>query len=199
MLAADLFDLHSGKSSLVLTLLRLLDTSSGTITINGIDITSIPHDILRSHIIAVAEEPFFFPGTIRDNLDPYGEFKEDMLIEALNDVNLYSVVIEKGGLDTKLEKDMFSHGQRQLFSIARAIVRRFGGKLLILDEVTSRYVSFPFLLYIDSYLIYEHQPRQGFRTRRQPRHSAAFQRPHRRLCGAQTRLCAGLRQDSCHG
>jgi len=127
----------SGKSSLVLALLRLLDPSSGTITIDNINITSLPHDYIRAHIIAVAEEAFFFPGTIRDNLDPYGDYDNDSIVEALTDVGLWTVVMEKGGLDVALEKEMLSHGQRQLFSIARAVARRHVGKLVLLDEITS--------------------------------------------------------------
>jgi ATP-binding cassette subfamily C (CFTR/MRP) protein 1 len=84
---------------------------------------------------------------VRQNLDPYAEFEDGSIVQALEDVELYTVISEKGGLDARLEKDMFSHGQRQLFSIARAIVRRQkGGKLLILDEVTSRYDPTPTLL-----------------------------------------------------
>jgi len=77
-------------------------------------------------------------------MDPYDEFEDAKIIEALNDVQLWSVVDENGGLAGTLERDIFSHGQRQLFSLARAIVRNEnGGSLLILDEVTSRYFPSP--------------------------------------------------------
>ena len=121
-----------------MTLLGLLEPSSGRIVVDGIDISSLSHDYLRSHIVAVAEEPFFFPGTVRQNLDPYDEVGDDILIQALSDVGLWEAVNEKGGLNADYEKDMFSHGQRQLFNICRAIVRTTQGKVTVLDEITSR-------------------------------------------------------------
>ncbi|KAK4168151.1 ABC transporter [Cladorrhinum sp. PSN259] len=129
----------SGKSSLVLTLLRLLDPTEGTIEIDGIDITSVPRETVRSRIAGVAEEPFFLPGTVRENMDPYGQETDDRIIQALVDVGLWSGVFDKednnGGLGATLEKEQLSHGQRQLFNIARAMLR--GSKVLVLDEVTS--------------------------------------------------------------
>jgi ABC-type protease/lipase transport system fused ATPase/permease subunit len=135
------YSLHSGKSSLVLTLLRLLDLSSGSIEIDGVDISSLARDRVRARIIAVAEESFFFPGTIRQNADPYSEFDDGAIEEAMSDVALWDVIVEKGGLDQTLKKEeMLSQGQRQLFQFGRAILRRHVGKILVVDEITSRYV-----------------------------------------------------------
>jgi ABC-type multidrug transport system fused ATPase/permease subunit len=74
-------------------------------------------------------------------MDPYDEFEDDLLVEALSDVNLWDMINDKGGLPITLEREMFSHGQRQLFNIARAIARRIQGKVVILDEITSRYAK----------------------------------------------------------
>jgi ATP-binding cassette subfamily C (CFTR/MRP) protein 1 len=134
--------LPSGKSSLILTLLRLLNPTSGHIHVDGLDLTSIPHEELRSRFVAVADEPFILPGTVRQNLDPYDEFDADMATEALKDMELWTAVEQIGGLEATLGKDMLSHGQMQLFNCARAILRRHHGKILILDEVTSRYVQY---------------------------------------------------------
>lgn len=135
---------NSGKSSLVLTLLRLLNPTEGTIEIDGINITFLPRETVRSRIAGVAEEPFFLPGTVRDNMDPYGQSTDENIIQALVDVGLWSGVFDKQnskGLDETLDKEMLSHGQRQMFNIARAILR--DTKLLVLDEVTSRYEQLP--------------------------------------------------------
>ncbi|KAK3987100.1 ABC transporter [Cladorrhinum sp. PSN332] len=128
----------SGKSSLVLTLLRLLDPNEGTIEIDGIDITSVSRDVVRSRVAGVAEEPFFLPGTVRENMDPYGQETDDRIVQTLVDVGLWAGVFDKedsGGLDAALDKELLSHGQRQLFNIARAMLRN--SKVLVLDEVTS--------------------------------------------------------------
>ncbi|KAK4222045.1 ABC transporter [Podospora fimiseda] len=128
----------SGKSSLVLTLLRLLDPTEGTIEIDGIDINSVSRHTVRSRVAGVAEEPFFLPDTVRDNMDPYGQETDDRIIQTLVDVGLWTGVFDKEdgrGLDATLDKEQLSHGQRQLFNIARAMLR--GSRLLVLDEVTS--------------------------------------------------------------
>jgi ATP-binding cassette, subfamily C (CFTR/MRP), member 1 len=130
--------LRSGKSSLVLSLLRLLEPQLGSIVVDGVDISSVSHELLRSRFIAVAEEPFLFPGSIRQNLDPYGDFSDHLIIEALRDVSLWNTISEAEGLNTHIKSDFFSHGQRQLLAISRAILRRNQGKLVIFDEVSSR-------------------------------------------------------------
>ena len=85
----------------------------------------------------MAEEPFFFPGAVRLNLDPHGNSTDDRIIQALAEVNLWSV-FEKDGLDTTMDREKLSHGRRQLFSIARALLR--DARIYIFDEVASRYV-----------------------------------------------------------
>lgn len=126
-----------------MTLLRLLDVSSGSIKIDDVDISLLGRDQVRARIVAVAEEPFLFPGSIRQNLDPYTQFKDDDIEAALSDVALLNVVSEKGGLEKVLEKEMLSQGQKHLFHLARAILRRNVGKVIILDEISSRYVLHP--------------------------------------------------------
>ncbi|GKZ33773.1 hypothetical protein AbraIFM66950_003808 [Aspergillus brasiliensis] len=135
----------SGKSTLVSTLLRLLETQSGTITIDWVDISTIPLDVLRSRIIAIPQDPFFLPGSIRFNLDPTDGSTDSILLTALEKANLLSLVTSRGGLDAELTSTSLSQGEQRLFALAVALVRKWNrdkdgrnsGGILILDEATS--------------------------------------------------------------
>lgn len=85
------------------------------------------------------------PGTVRENLDPFSAFETPKLIDALESAGIWATVERKGGLDVEFVEDMLSHGQKQLFSLARAILRKESGRLLLLDEATSRLVKITML------------------------------------------------------
>lgn len=137
----------SGKSSLLLALLRLLD-QTGSIVIDGINISDVTCQQLRSRITVVCQDPVELPGSIRHNLDPSNlagshsateSFDDAALREMLSKVGLWDNVSAKGGLDEELSSIGFSQGQMQLFCLARAILhqRLTDGKLVLVDEATS--------------------------------------------------------------
>ncbi|WWD20615.1 hypothetical protein CI109_105091 [Kwoniella shandongensis] len=78
----------SGKSTLAMTLLRFTDPSSGSIWLDGIDITKIGVDDLRSRITYIPQDAVLFSGTVRENLDPFKEHTDEELLDALSRVNL---------------------------------------------------------------------------------------------------------------
>ncbi|GBF62869.1 ABC transporter [Trichophyton mentagrophytes] len=125
----------SGKSSLVSCLLRMLEMDSGTILIDGTDISTIPRQQVRSRLNTLPQEPFFLYGTVRDNVDPLKLADDETVIGALQAVGLWDFLESRGGLDEEVGEDKLSHGQRQLFCLARAVVKQ--GNILIMDEATS--------------------------------------------------------------
>ncbi len=78
----------SGKSSLIVTLFRIVETDGGSITLDGLDLQSMGLNDVRGRIAAIPQDPVLFSGTVRSNLDPYGRYEDHEIWDALSHVAL---------------------------------------------------------------------------------------------------------------
>ncbi|KAL1304221.1 hypothetical protein AAFC00_000641 [Neodothiora populina] len=126
----------SGKSSVLLTLFRMLNVSSGSVTLDGVDTRHVFAQTLREHISVVSQEPVILPGTLRFNVDPSCAKNDQEIVSVLEKVGLRMHLQQReGGLDSPLDQTSLSAGQQQLINVARAMLQK--RSILVLDEATS--------------------------------------------------------------
>jgi ATP-binding cassette subfamily B protein len=129
----------AGKTTLVNLIMRFYELDAGRITLDGVDITALRRDELRSEIGMVLQDTWLFGGTIRDNI-AYGnpEATQEQLLAAARAAYVDRFVRSlPDGYDTVVDTDggAVSAGEKQLITIARAFLA--DPALLILDEATS--------------------------------------------------------------
>lgn len=128
----------AGKSSTALALFRIIESAGGSISIDGIEISSIGLKDLRSKLTIIPQDPVLFSGSLRFNLDPFEQFTDADLWNVLKVAHLSSFVSEcSDGLSHEVAEggENLSVGQRQLVCLARALLRKT--KILVLDEATA--------------------------------------------------------------
>ena len=126
----------SGKTTLCLCLFRILEATSGKILLDDIDISLIGLSLLRRIITIIPQDPTLIEGTLRQNLDPLGQFDNKSMIESLKSIGM-NKILKKDGLNFLVKENgsNLSAGERQLICIARAMIRK--SKIIIMDEATS--------------------------------------------------------------
>jgi len=127
-----------GKSTLLLCLLRMLEPRGGQIIVNNVNVQTLGLATLRAAVSLVPQDPVLMQCSVRENIDPFGNFDDNIIWEGLRMVQMEQAVEAlRGGLNFHVDDEAgnLSLGQRQLLHLARVIIRQPG--LILLDEATS--------------------------------------------------------------
>lgn len=130
---------------MLLAILNFLDYT-GTITIDGRDIQTIPPDYLRNRITTITQDGIDLSGSVRINVNPFDDpestdrLSDEKLEETLATVGLWDCIKSRGGLDASFSSMGLSHGEKQLLCLARAILHKqcLSTRVVLADEVSSK-------------------------------------------------------------
>ena len=118
------------------TVLRLLEIDSGTVIIDGVNLSTVSRSTIRERLIVIPQDPLILFGTLRFNLDPSSQTSDANMLRALERVGLLEIFKERGDiLDSEITPSSLSRGQQQLLGLSRALLK--DGSIVILDEATS--------------------------------------------------------------
>ena len=113
----------------------MAEIQSGRVLIDEASIDGLSRNSIRHQLFTMPQDPLFFPGTVRYNIDPFSEHSDAQLLSALQQVGIVDIITERGGLDAKMDTITLSKGQQQLFCLTRAVLSN--SKVVLLDEITS--------------------------------------------------------------
>lgn len=117
----------------------------GTITLDGVDLATVPCELLRSRVTTISQDTVVLQTSIRSNMYPYTKDDNDkvddnIMIDVLKQIGLWQYLEAHDGLDACIGTLQLSEGQLQLLNIARGMVHHSHtkSKLVLMDEITSQ-------------------------------------------------------------
>jgi ATP-binding cassette, subfamily C (CFTR/MRP), member 1 len=115
----------SGKSTMCLSLFRILEPLNGTIKIDDVDITGVGLNLLRQKLTIIPQDPSLMKGTLKYNIDPFNKYPDNEILNVLSMIGFNSIMKNEQGLDRMISEagENLSVGEKQLICIARAILR----------------------------------------------------------------------------